>query len=247
MRLLCLGVLVTLATVSAASARTWTSRTGETHVSGTLLGVKDGAVYVGLEDGTQKQASWEQLSQSDQRYVLKMLADQDNRISDQVSLPSSEATAAADTNRAAKLVDDKRGVGLPVSPASARQNAAVETDSARQASTSEVKTAQASGGPRLVYFGHHGTYHLTPTNGTAHSMYCDGSTLVALHYSRASQLYFHYRVTEPGLQNEEWAFSRHPYWCHYAIWRYADFNGDGRLEWRWVDSGHRVRPTSPGP
>ncbi|MEX0677678.1 MAG: hypothetical protein WD063_11420 [Pirellulales bacterium] len=117
----------------------------------------------------------------------------------------------------------------------------------RTTRTSSVTKTQAVSDFRYVYFGHYGTYHITSTIGTAHQYVGWYSTLVALKYERIDPNFIYYAVTEHGYEEERWAFAFVPYYpCNqFAVWRKADFNRDGKLEWRFVDLADRIVPRLP--
>jgi hypothetical protein len=86
------------------------------------------------------------------------------------------------------------------------------------------------------------TYRL----GTAHNRLPNYETLVGLKYSTTTSDYYIYTVDEHGLENEMWAFGRVQYSCGaFPVWRRADYNRDGNLEWKLIDWAERSVPGLP--
>jgi len=215
---------------SPAFCREWTDRSGEYHREAEFYCVKDGVVWLRSANDKYLVIAVADLCDADRAFVEK-----------QASVPSVQPDVVAspqDQIAAAPSAEDRRSLGplkatVPIHPAV----------------QSRYIAAKQPGGPldfRYVYFGCRGTYHLTATVGTSHFFSHCKSTLVALKYDRMTYSHIYYTVAEHGFEEQQWAFNLVPHnGCYYGVWRYADYDRNGTLEWKWVDSAHRVVPSLP--
>jgi hypothetical protein len=237
-----------------ALGRQWTDSSGQYHVDGEFVYLVQGRVWLSCSNSAMRSCLLENLCKKDQEFVEQTIAGR----------PGQTSRGKPESSRAApEQVQDRSGVDHRADAASASRRT-VESGRGVAAGTTPYKiipsvktsdtkvhtvTLQAStpSSFRYVYFGQRGTYHLTSTIGTEHYFFCCESTLVGSSFDHMDYSFLYYRVTEHGLEDELWAFALAPSGCgcYYAVWRKADYDRNGTLEWRSVDYAQRVTPRLP--